>query len=120
MGNEFSIDVSSYRGRQRLQKNLYFSKISKHTNALRIYFMSKIFLSHSTFDKEFVDQVYELLGAGRSVYDKVTFEKNSDLTRQIREGLEGCEFYALFLSSSALKSRWVQAEIDLANELKTQ
>lgn len=82
--------------------------------------MSKIFLSHSTFDKEFVDQVFEILGAGRCVYDKVTFKKNSDLAIQIRDGLEGCEFYALFLSSSALKSNWVQAEMDLANELKTQ
>lgn len=82
--------------------------------------MSKIFLSHSTFDKDFVDQVFEILGAGRCVYDKVTFKKNSDLALQIRDGLEGCEFYALFLSSSALKSNWVQAEMDLANELKTQ
>ena len=82
--------------------------------------MSKIFLSHSTFDKEFVDQVFEMLGAGRCVYDKVTFKKNSDLALQIRDGLEGCEFYALFLSSAALKSNWVRAEIDLANELKTQ
>lgn len=80
----------------------------------------KVFLSHSTFDKEFVDQVFERLGSGRCVYDKETFKKNSDLPVQIRDGLEDCEYYALFLSAPAIKSGWVNAEIDIAYELKTQ
>ena len=82
--------------------------------------MSKAFLSHSTFDKDFVDLVFDRLGSGKCVYDKVTFRKNSDLARQIREGVEGCDVYVLFLSAPALKSGWINAELDLASELKSQ
>lgn len=82
--------------------------------------MSKIFLSHSSFDKDFVGRVYSDLGAGRCVYDAKTFRKNCDLPTQIREGLDDCDIYVLFLSASAIKSNWVTAELDLAHELKAQ
>lgn len=80
--------------------------------------MAKAFLSHSSFDKDFVEQVYAELGAAKAVYDAKTFKKNGDLTEQIRSGIEDCDTYALFLSGSAIKSRWVNAEIDLALELR--
>jgi len=82
--------------------------------------MSRAFLSHSSFDKDFVEKVYEILGAGRCVFDARTFPKNSDLPAQIREGLEDCDVYVLFLSSSALQSNWVNAELDIASELRAR
>lgn len=82
--------------------------------------MSKVFLSHSTFDKDFVEKVYADLGAARCVYDARTFQKNCDLPAQIRDGLEDCDVYALFLSASAIQSRWVSAELDIALELRTR
>ena len=82
--------------------------------------MSKAFLSHSTFDKDFVEKVYSEIGSGKCVYDAKTFKKHCDLPIQIREGLEDCDIYALFLSSTAIKSKWVTAELDLALELKAQ
>lgn len=82
--------------------------------------MPRAFLSHSSFDKDFVQQVYDVLGAGRCAFDARTFRKNSDLAAQIREGLEDCDIYVLFLSHSALQSNWVTAEIDVASELRSR
>jgi len=82
--------------------------------------MPKVFLSHSSFDKDFVEKVYAELGAGRCVYDVKTFAKNCDLPAQIRDGLESCEIYALFLSAASVQSKWVTGELDLAQELKAQ
>lgn len=82
--------------------------------------MSKVFLSHSSFDKDFVEKVYSDLGAARCVYDAKNFQKNCDLPTQIRDGLEDCDIYALFLSASAIQSKWVSAELDIAFELRTR
>ena len=82
--------------------------------------MSKAFLSHNSFDKDFVGAVFERLGALQAVYDKETFRRNCDLTEQIRSGLYDCQVYVLFLSKAALDSGWVSNELDIANELKTK
>lgn len=82
--------------------------------------MSKVFLSHSSFDKDFVEKVYADLGAGRCAYDTRTFHKNCDLPAQIRDGLEDCDIYALFLSATSIQSKWVNAELDIALELRTR
>lgn len=82
--------------------------------------MPRAFLSHSSFDKDFVEKVYEVLGAGRCVFDARTFQKNSDLPAQIRGGLEDCDIYVLFLSSSAIQSQWVTSELDVASELRAR
>lgn len=80
---------------------------------------NKAFLSHNSFDKDFVEPVFNILGSARAVYDKITFKKNCDLTAQIEDGLDNAEIYVLFLSQAALNSNWVKGEIDLAHELKT-
>lgn len=82
--------------------------------------MSKAFLSHNSFDKDFVGEVFEKLGALQAVYDKETFRRNCDLTEQIQSGLNECQVYVLFLSKAALDSGWVSNELDLARELKTK
>ena len=82
--------------------------------------MPRAFLSHSSFDKDFVQQVYDGLGAGRCAFDARTLRKSSDLPAQIREGLEDCDIYVLFLSHSALQSNWVTAELDVASELRSR
>lgn len=82
--------------------------------------MSKAFLSHNSFDKDFVGEVYAQLGAARAVYDKETFRRNCDLVEQIENGLNDCQIYVLFLSKGALESGWVRNEIDIAHELKTK
>lgn len=82
--------------------------------------MNKAFFSHSSFDREFVSSVYDLLGARHCIYDIKSFEKNADLTKQIKDGLESCDTYVLFLSKNAINSKWVNSEINVAEELKTK
>ncbi len=82
--------------------------------------MSKAFLSHSSFDKDFVGEVFSKLGAAKAVYDQVTFERNCDLPAQIENGIYNSKIYVLFLSKEALNSGWVKSEIDLAHELKAK
>lgn len=82
--------------------------------------MSRAFLSHSSFDKDFVAKVFEVLGTGRCVFDAKTFKRNADLESQIRDGLEQCDIYVLFLSAATLKSGWVTSELDVASLLRTQ
>lgn len=82
--------------------------------------LMRAFLSHSSFDKDFVAAVYEELGQGRCVYDARTFRRNADLPEQIREGIDGSEIYVLFLSAGAIESGWVSAELNVAEELRAQ
>lgn len=82
--------------------------------------MNKAFLSHNSFDKDFVGKVFDRLGALRAVYDKETFRRNCDLVEQIRSGLSDCQVYVLFLSKAAIDSGWVSNELDIAHELKTK
>lgn len=82
--------------------------------------MSRAFLSHSSFDKDFVATVYDQLGAGRCHFDAKTFPKNTDLAMQIRDGIEDCDVYVLFLSAAAIGSDWVQAELDVAREMRSR
>ncbi|WP_345956392.1 TIR domain-containing protein [Pseudomonas fulva] len=82
--------------------------------------MSKAFLSHNSFDKDFVAEVFSQLGAAKAVYDAETFKKCCDLPQQIREGLEDSDVYVLFLSKTSIQSGWVTAEQDLAFELRAK
>ncbi|UVM45599.1 TIR domain-containing protein [Pseudomonas brassicacearum] len=82
--------------------------------------MSKAFLSHNSFDKDFVEEVFNKLGGGRAVYDAETFKTCCDLPAQIRNGLENCDVYVLFLSKASVESGWVKAEQDLAHELQSR
>lgn len=82
--------------------------------------MSKAFLSHNSFDKDFVAEVFSQLGAAKAVYDAETFRKCCNLPQQIREGLEDSDVYVLFLSKSSIQSGWVTAEQDLALELQAK
>lgn len=82
--------------------------------------MSKAFLSHSSFDKDFVHAVYNRLGAAKANYDFATFKRNGDLAEQIRLGLLNSQIYVIFCSRAALSSKWVSSELDVASELKAR
>ncbi|MFQ2516730.1 TIR domain-containing protein [Aeromonas caviae] len=82
--------------------------------------MAFAFLSHSSNDKEFVSVVYNELGSRYAIYDQASFDNYGDLVSEIRQGLNDCSVFVLFLSSYTLSSGWVNAEIDLAEELKAK
>ncbi|MBE0149176.1 TIR domain-containing protein, partial [Serratia fonticola] len=79
----------------------------------------KAFLSHNSFDKDFVEKVYQELGGAKAIFDVRSFENNSDLVHEIRHKMKEAGIYVLFLSKASLQSNWVKDEIDISHELKS-
>jgi len=71
----------------------------------------KIFLSHSSSDKDIVGQVFNQLGHGICHYDVATFDPTGFLPEQIYEALGESTHFIFFASASALNSGWVNAEL---------
>lgn len=71
----------------------------------------KIFLSHSSSDKDIVEKVYKELGAGICHYDVATFDPNGFLPEQIYSALAESTHFVLFASDKALHSDWVKGEL---------
>jgi hypothetical protein len=74
----------------------------------------KAFLSHSSLDKEFVETVASELGRASCILDKWSFETGVDFKRSIEKGLSDSSVFVLFASRNALKSVWVDFEIEEA------
>lgn len=74
--------------------------------------MIKAFLSHSSQDKEgYVRNVAKRLKQENIVYDEFTFEEGEKTFDEIIKGLNKSSLFVIFLSESALSSKWVQQEI---------
>ena len=74
--------------------------------------MIKCFLSHSSRDKDsYVRLVANKLGQDKCVYDEYTFEPGMKALDEILKGLDKSKLFVLFLSDSALESKWVKQEI---------
>lgn len=76
----------------------------------------KAFLSHSSTDKPFVDQIYAKLGAAQSHYDAKTFEKATLNVEAIRTALRDSDLFVLFLSQNSIDSHFVSHESKIAFE----
>lgn len=76
--------------------------------------MEKIFLSHSSKDKEYVRPIFDYFGADRCVYDEMTFEAGMPTINEIFKGLDSSDIFVFFISDSSLGSEWVQEEIKVA------
>jgi hypothetical protein len=73
-----------------------------------------IFLSHSSKDKPFADWLYVKLQSAdlRVWYDKYEILVGDSVTGRVAQGLEGSEFIIAVVSQQAVKSNWVQAELE--------
>jgi tetratricopeptide (TPR) repeat protein len=71
----------------------------------------KIFLSHSSSDKDIVERVFKELGAGICHYDVATFDPTGFLPEQIYSALAESTHFVLFASDKALNSGWVEGEL---------
>ncbi|GHS83137.1 hypothetical protein PAGU2196_39710 [Pseudomonas sp. PAGU 2196] len=76
----------------------------------------KAFLSHSSNDKPFVEEVGRLLGRQHYFLDKHEFEIGQGFKEEIARCLASAETFVLFASRDALKSSWVSYEIDIAED----
>lgn len=74
----------------------------------------KIFLSHSSSDKDIVGNVYRELGPGICHYDVATFDPCGFLPDQIYSALSESTHFVLFASEQALASEWVRGELKIA------
>jgi tetratricopeptide (TPR) repeat protein len=78
--------------------------------------MNKVFLSHSSKDKEnFVSIVAEKFGPDRCFYDEYAFRPGMKTLEEIYKALDKTDIFVLFISNTSLKSPWVKKEITQAN-----
>lgn len=60
--------------------------------------MAKVFLSHSSFDKEYVEQIANKFGKDKAVYDTFSFETGEKTFEQILNALNNTDLFVIFLS----------------------
>ena len=73
----------------------------------------KIFLSHSSIDKPFIERLNGEIGYDWVTFDKYSFEAGEKLTDSIRKGIEGCDIFVLFISKNSIDSVWVKEELEM-------
>jgi tetratricopeptide (TPR) repeat protein len=80
--------------------------------------LPRAFLSHTSADKPFVEQVANALGREYCFYDAYCFHAGDDLIEAIDRGIAAASMIVLFASPGALRSDWVQLELNKAQEKK--
>lgn len=78
--------------------------------------MGKVFLSHSSSDKKYVEVIANILGKDKAVYDSFSFEIGEKTFDQIVSSLDNSDLFVVFLSDKALDSKWVREELNIAYE----
>jgi tetratricopeptide (TPR) repeat protein len=81
--------------------------------------MSKVFISHSAKDRDFVEQ--EIIGplnrhGIETWYSKDNIETATLWEQKIREGLKSCDWFLVVMTPDSVASEWVQAEVHWALE----
>ncbi len=76
----------------------------------------KVFLSHSSKDKGFVEEVAELLRPGTFELDSLTFDAGLVNSEAIIRSLQRCDLFCLFLSNNSVTASYVDFEILLGIE----
>ncbi len=78
--------------------------------------VGKVFISHASSDKAFVDRLaYDLSRHGVSVwYDKLDLRIGDSIPGKINEGLLSSKYFLVVLSPRSVLSRWVQEELNAA------
>ncbi|WP_137043881.1 toll/interleukin-1 receptor domain-containing protein [Pseudolabrys sp. FHR47] len=77
----------------------------------------KVFLSHSSKDKGFVEAVASLLKPGTFELDSLTFDKGALNAQVIIEALRRSDLFCLFLSNASAASGYVNFETLIGTEL---
>lgn len=72
----------------------------------------RAFLSHSTEDKAYVEEVAARLTPYRARIDSRAFRPGEDFRDAIRRAIDESGVFVLFVSKAALQSSWVNFEID--------
>lgn len=78
--------------------------------------MNKVFLSHSSHDKDYVEYIANQFGRDYCVYDSMCFEAGMKNIDEIFREMNNTSIFVIFISNSALESDWVQKELSIADE----
>ena len=73
--------------------------------------MDKIFLSHSSKNKDYVRPIFEYFGGDRCIFDEMTFETGMQTLKEIFKGIDNADIFVFFISNDSLESPWVKKEI---------
>lgn len=70
--------------------------------------MDKIFLSHSSKNKDYVRPIFEYFGGDKCVFDEMTFEIGMQTLKEIFKGIDDTDIFVFFISNDSLESDWVR------------
>ena len=81
--------------------------------------MPKVFISHSSNDKDFASRLaYDLEQNGIPVwFDLWEVKVGDSIVEKIELGLQECDYLIIILSKTSTTSRWVQEELSAANTI---
>jgi hypothetical protein len=77
----------------------------------------RAFLSHSSKDKAFVNDVARALGGANLELDEVTFQHGLTNAEAIFKAVERFDLFVVFFSRSSISSAYIKYELRLADEL---
>ena len=78
--------------------------------------MEKLFLSHSSNNKDYVRPIFNFFGKDRSVFDEMTFESGMKTIEEIFRGIDSSDIFVFFISNDSLNSKWVSEELSYASQ----
>lgn len=79
--------------------------------------MNRVFLSHSSSDKYYVEYIAEKFGKDIAIYDEYSFESGLNTFSEILKGLDSSDIFVIFLSNASLESDWVKKELNISKDL---
>ncbi len=81
--------------------------------------MARVFISHSSLDREFVELniIAPLRAHGvETWYSSDSIETADEWAMKIIEGLKSCDWFLVAMSPRSVESKWVQREVHWAME----
>jgi len=76
--------------------------------------IKKTFISHSSKDKEIVNELAEKLHETNVWFDLWDMEVGDELSEKIETGIDEAKNFLIVLSKNSVKSSWVRYELNMA------
>lgn len=76
----------------------------------------KLFISHSSKQKPYVEELLKVIGYDYAIVDKYTFESAKELWSEIRNAIDECDIFVYLISEESLSSDWVKCELNYVRE----
>ena len=105
--HEYESKIKIDQGNKSIKQKLISSQETKR---------SKIFISYSAKDKQFVERLAnDLTGKDLNIWlDKWEIKIGDSIVEKINEGLTDSDYFAIVMSPDSLKSVWVKEELNAA------